>query len=27
MAIETLEQSNLTAVYWQTQANLANVTN
>jgi len=27
MAIETLEQSDLTAVYWQTQANLANVTN
>jgi hypothetical protein len=27
MAIETLEQSNLTAVYWQTQANLANLMN
>jgi hypothetical protein len=27
MAIETLEQSDLTAVYWQTQENLANLTN
>ena len=27
MAIETLEQSNLTSVYWQTQANLANLAN